>query len=187
MANRIGQQFGKYRLVRLLGKGNFSEVYLGQHVSLKSEAAIKVLNTHVTNENEGSFLNEAQTVARLVHPHIIRIFDFDEEAGVPFLVMDYAPNGTLRRRHPPGQIIPLPVIILSYDATLALLSACSNSMLVDDHKLVRQCKQTAHSLHGTNVGVNLGYRLSSKQGPALTQRSSARIDKNHGFLPYSGG
>ena len=43
MADRIGQQLGNYRLVRLLGRGAFAEVYLGEHRYLKSYAALKVL------------------------------------------------------------------------------------------------------------------------------------------------
>ena len=45
MAERVGEQFGSYRLVRLLGQGGFAEVYLGQHIYLDTPAAIKV---HIT-------------------------------------------------------------------------------------------------------------------------------------------
>src|SRR6266566_3239243 len=106
MANRVGQQLGKYRLVRLLGQGSFADVYLGEHLYLQTHAAVKVLRTQLAKEDAESFLNEAQTIARLVHPHIIRIFDFDVQEGTPFLVMDYAPNGTLRQPHPRHNPIP---------------------------------------------------------------------------------
>ena len=50
MADRIGQQLGNYRLTRLLGQGGFGEVYLGEHVYLKTQAAIKMrLGTHKGN------------------------------------------------------------------------------------------------------------------------------------------
>jgi eukaryotic-like serine/threonine-protein kinase len=43
MTDRVGQRLGNYRLTRLLGEGGFAEVYLGEHIHLGTEAAIKVL------------------------------------------------------------------------------------------------------------------------------------------------
>src|SRR6516225_8559877 len=113
MTDRIGQQLGNYRLVSLLGQGGYAEVYLGQHVRLYQQAAIKVLHAHLTEQEAEHFQQEAQTVATLVHPGIVRVFDYDVQEGVPFLVIDYAPNGTLRQRYPKGSLVPLPVIISS--------------------------------------------------------------------------
>src|SRR5436853_3267767 len=90
MTDRVGQQFGNYRLVALLGQGGYAEVYLGQHVRLELQAAIKVLHTHLSEQETEHFQQEAQTIARLSHPAIVRIFDFDVQEGIPFLVMDYA-------------------------------------------------------------------------------------------------
>jgi serine/threonine protein kinase len=47
MTERLGQQLGNYRLIRLLGEGGFAEVYLGEHVYLKTQAAVKVLQVLV--------------------------------------------------------------------------------------------------------------------------------------------
>ena len=113
MADRLGQQLGNYRLVSLLGQGGYAEVYLGQHVRLNQQAAIKVLHAHLTEQEAEHFQQEAQTIATLVHPGIVRVFDYDVQDGVPFLVIDYAPNGTLRHRYPKGSLVPLPVIISS--------------------------------------------------------------------------
>src|SRR5579864_8631198 len=67
MADRVGQQFGNYRLVALLGQGGFAEVYLGQHVRLELQAAIKVLYTHLTGQETVHFQQEAETIATLMH------------------------------------------------------------------------------------------------------------------------
>ena len=113
MADRTGQQFGNYRLVSLLGTGGYAEVYLGQHVRFNQQAAIKVVHAHLTDQEAEHFQQEAETIATLVHPGIIRVLDFDVQEGIPFLVIDYAPNGTLRRRYPKGSLVPLPVIVSS--------------------------------------------------------------------------
>src|SRR2546421_11029068 len=100
VADRLGQQFGNYRLVSLLGQGGYAEVYLGQHVRFNQQAAIKVLHAHLSGVEAEHFQQEAETIATLAHPSIIRILDFDVQEGVPFLVIDYASGGTLRRRYP---------------------------------------------------------------------------------------
>ncbi|MBO0783910.1 MAG: serine/threonine protein kinase, partial [Ktedonobacteraceae bacterium] len=99
---RIGQRLGHYRLSRLIGQGGFADVYLGEHIHLKSYAAIKIMHTRLTSELQDSFLNEARTLALLVHPRIIRVLDFGIDQQTAYLVMDYAPHGTLRQRHPTG-------------------------------------------------------------------------------------
>src|SRR5690348_12085554 len=107
MTDRTGQQCGEYILLRLLGCGGFGEVYLGEHIDDKTEAAVKVLKTQLTTNAElTEFINEARTF-RLKHPHIVELLDFGIGAdGTPFLVMVYASNGTLRTRHPEGTRLP---------------------------------------------------------------------------------
>src|SRR6266568_5826781 len=113
MADSVGQRLGNYRLVRLLGQGGFAQVYLGEHQRLGTQAAIKLLSTHLSDDEVEKFLAEARIIARLEHPHVIRILDFDVEQDIPFLVMSYAPNGTLRQRYPKGTRLP-PDSILTY-------------------------------------------------------------------------
>ncbi|TMD77246.1 MAG: serine/threonine protein kinase, partial [Chloroflexi bacterium] len=107
----IDQRLGNYRLIRLLGHGGFADVYLGEHIYLKTQAAIKVLHTQLQPEDIEKFRSEALTIAHLIHPHIIRVLDFDVENAAPFLVMDYALNDTLRHRHPRGTRLPSAVFL----------------------------------------------------------------------------
>jgi len=111
MENLAGQQLGNYQLRHLLGQGGFAEVYLGDHIYLDTQAAIKVLRTRLTSEEVEQFRTEARTIARLVHPHIVRVLDFGVEGTIPFLVMDYAPNGTLRKQYPIGTQLPLSLVV----------------------------------------------------------------------------
>ena len=112
MASREGEQLGNYRLERLLGRGGFAEVYLGEHVYLKTPAAIKLLHTTEADQKhlEG-FLREAQAIAKLVHPHIVRVLEFGLDGETAFLVMDYASNGTLRQRYPRKTQLSLTTIL----------------------------------------------------------------------------
>src|SRR5436305_4184529 len=111
MDDRTGQQFGKYHLVRLLGRGTFAEVYLGEHIHLNTHAAVKLLHKSLTEEDAERFLAEARMLARLKHPHIVSVLDFDMEQTTPVFVMEYAPGGTLRRRFPVESRLPLTIIV----------------------------------------------------------------------------
>ena len=107
----VGQCIGNYRLVRLLGSGSFANVYLGEHLHLGTYSAIKILHTKLTEDEVASFLGEARILAHLTHPHIIKVLDFDVNKMSPFLVMSYAPGGTLRQLHPRTTKVPLPTVV----------------------------------------------------------------------------
>jgi serine/threonine protein kinase len=113
MSDRSGQSLGTYRLVRLLGQGGFAEVYLGQHIHLNTQAAVKILlATRLDDEAEiEGFRREAQTIANLSHAHIVRVLDFNIVQGVPFFVMEYAAQGSLRNIYPRGTQLSLPTVI----------------------------------------------------------------------------
>jgi serine/threonine protein kinase len=109
--NRVGLQLGNYRLLQQLGKGGFAEVYLGKHSYLGSYAALKILQVSLSEKDVQRFQSEAQTLVRLIHPHIVRVLDFFVEQAMPVLVMDYAPGGTLRQRHPCGSRLALTTVV----------------------------------------------------------------------------
>ncbi len=119
----VGRQLGNYLLIRLLGQGGFADVYLGQHKIFQTYAAIKVMNAHFTQTELANFVQEARTIANLKHSAIVRILDFDvADNTTPFLVMDHAPHGTLRQRHPRGSQVPLATVV-SYVQQVAAASA----------------------------------------------------------------
>jgi serine/threonine protein kinase len=133
MNDRSGQQLGNYRLLCLIGRGGFAEVYLGEHVHLLSVAAIKVLSAQLVSQMDvENFRLEAQTIARLTHRHIVRVLDFDVERGVPFLVMEYAALGSLRARHPHGELVPLSLV-------LAYVQQVADALhFAHEHKLIHR-------------------------------------------------
>ena len=130
MIERVEQRLGNYRLIQLLGKGAFADVYLGEHLYLNTPVAIKVLRSRLDSPTLADFLTEARLVSHLVHPHIIRVFDFGLEAQTPFLVMDYAPYGNLRQLHPPGTVVPLPTIVSYFKALASALQHAHDQHLI---------------------------------------------------------
>ncbi|MBV9713005.1 MAG: protein kinase, partial [Ktedonobacteraceae bacterium] len=162
---RIGQQLGNYGLIRLLGKGAFADVYLGEHLYLHTSVAIKVLRARVDESTLSSFLTEARLVSHLMHPHIIRVFDFGLEADIPFLMMDYAPFGNLRQLHPRGTVVPLPTVI-SYVKALA-----SGLQYAHEQHLIHRDLKPENVLLGPNHEV-----LLSDFGQALL---TSEADNTH--------
>lgn len=108
MTTREGQQLGSYKILHLLGRGGFADVYLGEHVLLKTKAAIKVLRDKIVDASDlAEFKKEALAVEQINHPGIVGIKDFGIEHDTAYLIMDYAPQGTLRDRHPRHSRVPL--------------------------------------------------------------------------------
>jgi eukaryotic-like serine/threonine-protein kinase len=111
VAQRINERFGDYRLLRFLGEGTFGDVYYGEHIYQHTPAAIKVFKTKLTPDKLKDFINEVRTVL-LQHPNIVRILDFGiGDNDIPYLVMEYAPNGTILQRHPRGTRLPLATVV----------------------------------------------------------------------------
>lgn len=158
---RLGQQLGNYRLSRLLGRGGFAEVYLADHVHLNTQVAVKILYTRLTDDDVQEFRREAQLLASLVHPHIVRVLDFGVDEDAPYLVMDYAPNGTLRRAHPKGSRLPIESVVkLTRQVAEALQFA-------HDQRLIHRDVKPENILLGRNNEV-----LLSDFGIALAFQSS---------------
>ncbi|MFZ2753927.1 MAG: serine/threonine-protein kinase, partial [Lysobacteraceae bacterium] len=91
-----------YRLLRILGHGGMSTVYLGQQLSLGREVAIKLMRQEALADEIGRrrFENEARTIARLDHPHIVHIHEVGRtKEGQPYHVMPVLPRGHLGKRN----------------------------------------------------------------------------------------
>jgi eukaryotic-like serine/threonine-protein kinase len=175
MVNRVGQQFGNYRLTRLLGRGSFAEIYLGLHLYLGTQAAIKVLHTQLSQDDVERFRLEARTVAHLEHPNIVRILEFGVEDHTPFLVMSYAPHGSLRDHYPKGTCIPLSTIVRYVKQIAGALQYAHNC-----HLIHRDLKPE-NLLLGRNYEVLLsdfGLALIIPHSGSLTAKDMA------GTVPY---
>ncbi len=172
MIDRSGQRIDSYNLVRLLGQGNFGDVYLGENIYRKTQVAIKLLHIRLTNEEIPNFLNEVR-IFRLRHPHIVPIIDFGIEptTSTPFLVMDYAPHGTLRKRHPKGTQVPLETVVQYIQQIAKALHYAHEEHLIHrdvkpENMLINQQQEILLSDFGVAV-VFQASRTSLQQGPRI--------------------
>ncbi|GCE27458.1 hypothetical protein KDA_29420 [Dictyobacter alpinus] len=163
MSDHSGQQIGHYRLTRLLGHGGFADVYLGEHIHLGTCAAIKILDTRLSLDEIQHFRQEARIVAQLEHSHIVRILDFGVEDDLPFLVMSYAPNGSLRQRYPKGTRLPLQQVVAFIKQIASALDFAHQA------KLIHRDIKPENILLGRNNEL-----LLSDFGLAVMAQSSSR-------------
>jgi serine/threonine protein kinase len=93
----IGKIINNYILERKLGDGGMGEVYYAKHNKVDREVAIKVLHSHLfNNENiHNRFKNEANALIKLNHPNIVKIFDYVEQENFACLIMEYINGYTL--------------------------------------------------------------------------------------------
>jgi len=117
-------RLGSYRLLRPLGKGGTSRVYLAEHIFLKRLAAIKILTCDFAEWPDFDleiFESTAVAAARLNHPNIVTLYDIDEERARPFLVMEYVDGQSLHDLlREKGPLRPSRAWAILWDVALAL-------------------------------------------------------------------
>src|SRR5512135_2016272 len=94
----VGQTLGHYRIVEKIGAGGMGEVFRARDEHLDRDVAIKVLPPRTFSSGDSTrkhFRKEALALARLDHPNIATIHDFDTQEGIDFLVMEYVHGTTL--------------------------------------------------------------------------------------------
>lgn len=123
MLNRLG----KYDLIKVLGQGATSTVYLACDPFAQREVAIKVATPEILSDPERGklysrlFLNEASLVGKLNHPHIVQIFDAVVAENACYIVMEYVPGGTLEAFTHVDRLLPLErVVEIVFKCTRAL-------------------------------------------------------------------
>ena len=110
--HQIGLRIGNYRLQHTLKRGTNSTIYLGEHIHLRTRSVVKVLNHWVADKQHvDDFCTEARLHSSLHHPHIVRVRDFGLQDDVPFLVMDYAFQGSLNDHFPINVTLSLDLLL----------------------------------------------------------------------------
>jgi serine/threonine-protein kinase len=160
MANQIGQSLGRYQILELLGEGGMAIVYKAYDNRLERDVAIKVIRTDlfgsaVLERMLKRFEREAKALAKLSHPHIIKIIDFGEHAGAPYFVMEYMPGGTLKQSL--GKPMPWQEVV---KILLPLLGALEYA---HDHNIIHRDIKPANIL------------MTEKGQPMLTDFGIAKV------------
>ncbi len=187
MPNLTGQSIGRYHILEQLGEGGMATVYKAYDTRLERNVAVKVLRTDQFIPAQlqmvlQRFEREAKSLARLSNPNIVNILDFGEHEGMPYLVMEYLPGGTLKQKM--GQQLPwqkalhilLPVArglayahqhgVIHRDVKPAniLLSEAEIPVLTDFGIAKLLETGEGHTLTGSGVGIGTPEYMAPEQG-----------------------
>jgi serine/threonine protein kinase len=112
-ANAAPERIGKYRVLREIGRGATSRVFLAEDEFLGRPVAIKAIradaapDTDLRRRYERVFLNEAALAGKLHHPHIVAIYDAVSSGDAQYLVMEYVAGRTLEHFASPESLLPV--------------------------------------------------------------------------------
>ena len=160
MPDFTGQSIGRYNIIEPLGEGGMGEVYRGYDTRLECDVAVKFIRTEqktpeVVERMLKRFEREAKAVAQLRHPNIVKVTDYGEYEGTPYLVMPLIPGGTLRQNT--GKAMP-------YGEAARLLVPVAKAL------------QYAHEHHVVHRDIKPSNILMTESGePMLTDFGIAKI------------
>jgi predicted Ser/Thr protein kinase len=161
---------GKVLLKRVLGEGGMGTVYLGRHLTLDIDVAVKVLPPNLAQRNQAfieRFLREARTAAQIHHPNIVQVFDVDFQRGYFFIVMEYVEGETaaerLRRK---GRLSEREVVELGLEAAAALEYARRKAIVHRDVKPENLLISRDGEVKLADLG--LAKRVAGETGSGLT-------------------
>lgn len=94
----MSTKLGTYDLLEEIGKGGMATVYRAYQATMDRDVAIKVIRSNIIDDSNAieRFQQEAKIIARLEHPHILPVYDFDSQHNPPYIVMRYLDGGTLK-------------------------------------------------------------------------------------------
>ena len=164
---------GAYRVIEEIGKGGFATVYKAYHDTLDRYVAIKVLRPEILGDEQGRdrFIREARIAARVGgHPNIVAIYDYGEQDGLAFLVLEYIDGTTLQKRL--AQTIP-------YAEIDQIVSGVASALdFAHSHQLVHRDVKEANVLLG-----NAGQVVLSDFGIARLLDSAASVTSSVAGTP----
>ena len=132
---------GRYHIESLLGQGGMSTVYRATDPNLQRTVAVKIIHPHLTDDPQlvQRFEQEATAVARLHHPNIVQVHDFNHHEGVYYMVLEYIPGETLAEKlqalnEMQAHMLPIQSVRITADLCLAVDYAHQRGMVHRDLK-----------------------------------------------------
>ncbi|MEI6454531.1 MAG: protein kinase, partial [Actinomycetes bacterium] len=128
---------GRYAIRSHLGAGTSANVYLAQDLTLQRQVAVKLLLPGLANDEAflKRFRAEAQVVAALNHPNVMRVFDWGEDVDGPFLVLEYLSGGSLKELEDRGiRLSPAQAATFGVQAAAGLAYAHERGLVHRDVK-----------------------------------------------------
>jgi serine/threonine-protein kinase len=121
-----GQTLGKYQILSAIGRGAAGTVWRATDPVIERTVAIKTIKLDdagdaETAEEIGRFKREAQAAGRLSHPNVVQVYDYGEQGGLAYLVMEYIEGGSLKGLIDKGERLPLKEVARVMDELLAAL------------------------------------------------------------------
>src|SRR5947209_15941145 len=136
MKFELQEHLGKYPVIREIGSGATSRVYLARDPFADRDVAIKVLQFQAGADPESqhmmhkAFVAEASLAGKLNHPHIVDIYDAVVEPDRSYLVMEYVPGTTLEAYAQPDQLLPVSKVVeIVFKCIRALEYACRHGII----------------------------------------------------------
>jgi serine/threonine protein kinase/Flp pilus assembly protein TadD len=179
VADYSGKLIGKYEVRERLGRGGMAEVYKAFHPNLNRSVALKILHPHLADAPDfiGRFRREAQSVAQLHHPHIVQIFDFDAQADLTYMVMEYIAGPSLKARlddlYRRGERLPLAEVLAIFRALLDAVGYAHQQGIVHRDLKPANVMLEAKKKESANAATSLSSPLSFR--PVLTDFGIAKI------------
>ncbi|HEX2997742.1 MAG TPA: protein kinase, partial [Anaerolineales bacterium] len=180
MENWVGKKLGKVQIESLIGRGGAAEVYVGTHTTLERRVAVKILRNL---NDEGSdalerFEREARAVAKLRHPHIVQVHDFDTIDNHPYLVMEYIEGPSLSKYlktlHQNRKRLPFPQVIRLVRLVASALQYAHNNGIIH-----RDVKPGNILLTSPSKRIEIGKPLPEDFEPILTDFGLVRLMNTH--------
>ncbi|MFI5097204.1 MAG: protein kinase [Candidatus Acidiferrales bacterium] len=179
----IGRTLGRYRVLELIGAGGMGEVYRARDERLDRDVAVKVLSPGMLKDEDAlrRFRKEALALAKLSHPNIAAVYDFGEQAGVHYLVMECVPGQSLAEKLKSGSLPEKETVSLGGQVAAALEEAHEHGVVHCDLKPANIMVTPKGQAKVLDFGLA---RLLRPAGELSVTQTASTAQDIAGTLPY---